>query len=68
MHRKTGENSREVEFAKYEDINGYPVATVIKFYNNHGELNMVEKYFNINPNCSLPSTIFNPVEFNNAEW
>ncbi|MDX9694177.1 MAG: hypothetical protein RBT49_00135 [Bacteroidales bacterium] len=68
MRRKTGENSREVEFDKYENINGYPVATVIKFYNNHGELNMIEKYFNIYPNCSVPSTIYNPMEFNNAEW
>ncbi len=68
MRRKTGENSREVEFAKYENIEGYPVATVINFYSNHGELNMVEKYFNISPNCSVSSIIYNPKEFFNAKW
>lgn len=68
MRRKTGENSRKVEFAKYENINGYPVATVINFYNSHGELNMVEKYFNITPNCRVPPTIYNPKEFSNAKW
>lgn len=68
MRRKTGENSREVEFAKYENVNGYPIATIINFYSNQGELYMVEKYFNINPNCSVPSTIYNPEEFNNAVW
>lgn len=68
MRRKTGENSREVEFTKYENIDGYPVATIITFYNNHGELNMVEKYFNISPNCSVPLKIYNPNEFFNAVW
>jgi hypothetical protein len=68
MRRTTGENSREVEFAKYENINGYPVATVIKFYSNQGELNMVEKYFDISPGCSIPATIYNPNDFLNAKW
>lgn len=68
MRRKTGENSREVEFAKYESIDGFPVATVIKFYSNGGELNMVEEYFNTVPNCSVPSTIYNPSNFFNAKW
>jgi hypothetical protein len=68
MRRRTGENSREVEFAKYENIDNYPVATVINFYNNHEELIMVEKYFNISPDCSVPLTIFKPMEFNNAKW
>lgn len=68
MRRKIGDNSREVEFAKYENINGYPVATVINFYNIQGELTMVEKYFDITPNCNLPSTIYNPLEFKQALW
>jgi hypothetical protein len=68
MRRRIGENSREVEFAKYENINGFPVATVINFYNNEGELSMVEKYFNINPDCDLPSSIYNPLEFKQSRW
>lgn len=68
MRRRTGENSREVEFTKYERINGFPVATVINFYNNEGELSMVEKYFNINPDCDLPSSIYNPLEFKQSRW
>ena len=68
MRRKTGEDSREVEFAKYENINGYPVATVINFYNKYGKLNMVEKYFNVIPNRSIPSTIYSPKEFCHAKW
>jgi len=68
MRRRSGENSREVEFDGYERINGYCVATVINFYDNNGLLNMVEKYFNITPGCEVPSTIFDPLEFNNARW
>ena len=68
MRRKTGENSREVEFAKYESINGYPVATLINFYDNNGKLSMVEKYFNVSPNCSVPATIYNPQSFVNVKW
>lgn len=68
MKRKSGENSREVEFAKYESINGYPVATIIKFYDSNGVLNMVEKYFNITPGCKVPALTFIPSEFNNARW
>lgn len=68
MRRKVGENSREVGFAKYEDIDGFPVATVINFYDTKGELNMVEKYFDIKPNCSVPSTIYNPDNFSSAKW
>jgi len=68
MRRRTGENSREVEFVKYENINGYPVATVINFYNTQGELMMVEKYLDIRPNCSVPANIYNPKEFSKAKW
>lgn len=68
MRRKSGENSREVEFTGYKNINGYPVATEIRFYDNNGELNMVEKYFNITPGCQISPTIYNPSEFNNLRW
>jgi hypothetical protein len=66
--RRTGENSREVEFARYENINGYPVATEIRFYDDTGALEMVEKYFNIIPECRVPVQTFNPDEFKNARW
>jgi len=68
MRRRSGENSREVEFARYESINGYPVATVINFNDNNGVLNMVEKYFNITPGCRVPSGTYSPAKFNNARW
>jgi len=68
MRRRSDENSREVEFNGYENINGYPVATEIRFYDNKGELNMVEKYFNITPGCKMPASTFTPSEFNNARW
>jgi len=68
MSRKTGENSREVEFDRYESINGHPVATVINFYNNHGELNMTERYFNITPDCSIQSSTYNTDGFTDAKW
>lgn len=68
MRRRSGENSREVEFVRYENINGYPVATEIRFYDNTGALVMVEKYFNIVPDCKVPVQTFDPSEFNNARW
>ncbi len=68
MRRRSGENSREVEFARYEKINGYPVATEIRFYDNAGALDMVEKYFNITPGCKVPAQTFIPSEFNNTRW
>jgi hypothetical protein len=68
MRRRSGENSREVEFARYDTVNGYPVATEIRFYDNEGALSMIEKYFNITPDCELSPAIFSPSEFNNAKW
>lgn len=68
MRRRSGENSREVEFARYDTVNGYPVATEIRFYDNKGALSMIEKYFNIIPDCKLSPAIFSPSEFNNAKW
>lgn len=68
MRRLSGDNSREVEFARYDTVNGYPVATEIRFYDNEGALSMIEKYFNITPDCELSPAIFSPSEFNNAKW
>lgn len=68
MRRRSGANARKVEFARYENINGYPVATEIRFYDNTGALDMVEKYFNITPGCKVPAQTFTPSEFNNAKW
>lgn len=68
MRRATSTGIREVEFAEYETINEFPVATLIKFYNNPGKLNMVEKYFNVNVNCSIDNSIFDPQHFNTATW
>ena len=68
MRRRSGNNAREVEFAGYEDINGLPVATEIRFYDNNGVLNMVEKYFNITPGCKVPAPAFFPSGFNDARW
>jgi hypothetical protein len=68
MRRRTGENSREVEFARYESINGFPVATEIRFYDSDGAPDMIEKYFNIIPGCKIPVKTFIPSSFNNARW
>jgi len=68
MRRKAGDNSREVEFATYESINGFPVATEIRFYDNNGVLSMVEKYFNITPGCKVPSGTYIPSKFLNIRW
>lgn len=68
MRRRSGDNSREVEFAAYESINGFPVATEIRFYDSAGTLDMVEKYFNITPGCRVPSGTYSPAKFNNARW
>ena len=68
MRRATTTGIREVEFAEYETIKGFPVATLIKFYNNPGKLNMVEKYFNIKVNCSIDNSVFSPQHFNTATW
>lgn len=68
MRRRAVKNPGEVEFSGYENINGYPVATMIRFYDNTGGLIMVEKYFNITPGCKVPASTYIPSEFNNARW
>ncbi len=68
MRRTTGENSREVEFARYDFPNGFPVATEIYFYNTLGKLEMVEKYFNVRPNAAINPEIYDPKKFIEARW
>ncbi|MDK2909812.1 MAG: hypothetical protein PWR20_1379 [Bacteroidales bacterium] len=68
MRRVAGSSFREIEFAKYEKIDGKPVATVIKFYNGPGKLEIIEEYFNIRLDCEVPPAIFNPSNFNQARW
>ena len=63
-----GRELQEVEFAGYESINGFPVATEIRFYDSNGKLSMIEKYFNITPGCKVPSGTYSPSNFNNARW
>jgi len=67
--RKVAEgNFREVEFSKYEQIDGLPVATEILFYNNPGKLEMKEEYFDIRVNCSVNDSVFSPQTFINSQW
>lgn len=68
MSDKTGDNPRSVEFAKYENVEGCPVATEIRFYKNSGRLYMVESYFNVRPNVAVNAEIFNPFRFAEARW
>jgi len=68
MRRGFGENAREVEFAKYEMVEGLPVATEIRFYETGGKLSMVERYLNVRPNLPVDTSIFNPGKFVEAMW
>lgn len=68
MRRVTDSTYREVEFSKYDTIDGLPVATQIKFYSNPGTIDMVEEYFNVRVNCSVDSSIFNPKDFTSSTW
>lgn len=68
MVDKTGDNPRSVEFSKYEEVDGHPVATEIRFYKNNGRLYMVESYFNVRPNASVNADIFNPAKFAGSRW
>lgn len=65
---KSSNKPRSVEFSKYEIIDKAPVATVIRFYNEKGDLEMVEKYFNVKPYNKLDKTIFDPDNFIKARW
>jgi len=65
---RSNNRPRSVEFSKYEIIDDVPVATVIKFYNDKGDLEMVEKYFNVKPFNKLEKTIFEPENFVKARW
>ncbi len=66
--RVSANSYREVDFAKYEYFDNFPVATLIKFYNAPGKLNMVEEYFNVRVNCSVDDSIFTPENFSKSTW
>lgn len=68
MRRVSANSFREVEFARYDQIDGMPVATIIKFYNQPGKVEMLEEYFNVRLNCVVSDSIFNPFYFNKARW
>lgn len=68
MHRGVGENARDVEFAKYELVEGLPVATEIRFYEAAGKLTMVERYFDVRPNAPVDPAVFDPKKFVEAKW
>lgn len=68
MQDRVGDNARSVEFAKYEQVDGLPVATEIKFYRNGGQLYLVERYFNVRPNAPVSPAIFDPKRFGEARW
>lgn len=68
MKRVSATSYREVEFAKYEYLDDFPVATLIKFYDAPGKLNMVEEYFNVRVNCNVDDSIFTPQNFSKSTW
>lgn len=68
MRRVADSTFREVEFSKYEPVEGFPVATQIKFYNAPNKVEMIEEYFNVRVNCSVDNSIFNPENFLASTW
>ena len=68
MQDRVGENSRSVEFSKYEYFDGHPVGTEVRFYRNNGQLYMVERYFNVKPNATVSPAVFDPTKFTEARW
>lgn len=57
----------EIDFGGYKTLQGYPVATEITFKTD-GQLVMVEKYFNISFPVSVPSALYDPLQFQQARW
>lgn len=68
MRRVTDSTFREVEFSKYDIVDGLPVATQIKFYNAPNKVDMIEEYFNVRVNCRVDNSIFNPESFSVSTW
>lgn len=68
MRRVTDSTFREVEFSKYDAIQGLPVATQIKFYNAPNKVEMIEEYFNVRVNCNVDDSIFYPYKFSSSKW
>lgn len=57
----------EIDFGAYKTIQGYPVATEITFKTD-GQLMMVEKYFNISFPITVPSVLYDPLQFQQSRW
>ncbi|HOZ13509.1 MAG TPA: hypothetical protein PK784_01870 [Tenuifilaceae bacterium] len=68
MRRVTDSTFREVEFSKYDAIQGLAVATQIKFYNAPNKVEMIEEYFNVRVNCNVDDSIFYPFKFSSSKW
>jgi len=68
MKRVSEKGYREIEFSKYESIDGYPVATEIKFYNSPRSIEMIEQYYDIKVNCAVSDSAFNPNHFVSIKW
>ncbi len=68
MRRVTDSTYREVEFSKYDIVDGFPVATKIKFYNAPNKVEMIEEYFNVRVNSSVNDSIFYFNKFSSSMW
>ena len=65
---KNSGRARTVRFADYQIINDVPIATRIEFYDADGDLEMVEKYYDIKPFNKLEDVIFDPGNFVLSKW
>ncbi|MDD2289383.1 MAG: carboxypeptidase-like regulatory domain-containing protein [Bacteroidales bacterium] len=68
VQMKNSDRARSVRFANYQVINNVPIATQIEFYDAAGNLEMVEKYYDIKPFNKLEDNIFNPSDFFLSKW
>jgi hypothetical protein len=70
LHRiiyKKRENVTDCVFGDYEKVDGNWVAKKVTFKNN-GQLQMVEKYYDLKFPKELNSDIFNPAKFAEIKW
>ncbi len=65
---KNSDRARTVRFSNYQVINNVPIATRIEFYDASGDLEMVEKYYDIKPFNKLEDIIFDPGNFVLSKW
>ncbi|HOF21833.1 MAG TPA: carboxypeptidase-like regulatory domain-containing protein [Bacteroidales bacterium] len=68
VQMKNSDKARSVCFTNYQVINNVPIATQIEFYDAAGNLEMVEKYYDIKPFVKLGDSIFNPGNFILSQW